>query len=534
VCWTIIGIGTYCGGRSIKKTVANGNNAGIYVTTNGSTVFGRVNANGNTTYGALVEGCLAEHCKYPATFTLYSTLENNFNGNGTFGLDVVTWGSISLSNVSAQGNGSWGIYLDNTFTGLTSGVAMVNTQYQSINGNASYGLYILTNGAITLNQIDSSSNGSYGAYLINTGVSTVKTMTLTNRTFDGNADDGLYAINKGPVLIYSLWASNNTVGAGGSGAYISNTGGTVTLASSSRGGSKFNNNDDFGLEIHSTHYVSLKDLMAEYNDLDGVLVTSDNNVGVSGTLATQKTSFSYNGDSGLVVYAKGTITLASTIWANGNVNAYGIYLDNQTSTSAKYIAVKNTQTNDNGDSGLVIYSNGAVLLDSIESSRNIGSGLYVDNVSGLYTGDVTLSGVNLFALNGDYGLEIYTPKAANVSGVTAEYNGLSGIYIESALGTTRVLNSMVRFNVGNGVEILANNAVYLSGVKSMSNGTLLTSGNGLLVDTGGYNLTLLNSAFIGNYGYGIDAAIGAGVLSKTNIGYFGNNLGGGTGNLWVH
>ena len=520
---------------TIKKTVADYNNAGIYVTTNGSTIFGRVNANSNTTYGALVEGCLAEDCLYPATFRLYSTLENNFNDNGSFGLDVLTWGSINVSNVNAQGNVTWGIRLDNTFTGLASGVTMLNSKYQSIFDNGGDGLIILTNGAITLTQIDSSGNGGSGAFLFNTGASTAKTMTLTNTTFNGNGDTGLVAINKGPVLIYSLWASDNNINAGSSGAYINNTGGTVYVTSTSRGMSKFINNDSYGLEIISTHAVTVRNLIADENGSDGANITSNSNVGVSGTFAGTATSFSNNGGSGLFVIAKGNISVSSFVQANGNLGGAGLFLYNQGSTSAKYINVNNVETNGNTtDHGIVIYANGPMTLFNIESSGNGGSGLYAENTSGLYSGNVTMTGYNLFTNNNNHGLEIYTPKAASVSGVTAEYNGLSGIYIESALGTTKVLNSILRYNEENGVEIYSNNAVYLSNVKSLSNGTLITSGDGLLVDTNNHNLTILNSAFIGNYGYGIDATIGTGLFTKSNIGYFGNNLGGGAGNLWVH
>ena len=296
---------------TIKKTVADDNNAGIYVTTNGSTIFGRVNANSNTTYGALVEGCLAEDCLYPADFRLYSTLENNFNDNGSFGLDVRTWGSINVSNVNAQRNVTWGIRLDNTFTGLASGVTMLNSKYQSIFDNGGDGLIILTNGAITLTQIDSSGNGGYGALLINTGASTAKTMTLTNTTFNGNGDTGLFAINKGPVLIYSLWASDNNINAGSNGAYINNTGGTVYVTSTSRGMSKFINNDSYGVEIISTHAVTVRNLIADDNGSDGVNITSNSNVGISGTFAGTATSFSNNGGSGLYVIAKGNITVSS-------------------------------------------------------------------------------------------------------------------------------------------------------------------------------------------------------------------------------
>ena len=519
---------------TFTRTIADGNNAGIYVTTNGSTVFGRVTANNNTVYGAQVEVCIIEDCLYPANFTMYSSLENNFNDNGTFGLDVVAWGSLNLSNVNAQDNGSWGIQLNNAFSGLASGVTMLNSKYQFINGNTGDGLNILTNGAITLTQIDSSGNGDHGAYLINTGASSVKTMTVTDCTFDGNGSDGLYAENKGPVLIYSLWASDNNVGAGGSGAYISNTGGTVTISSSSRGMSIFNNNDDNGLEIYSSYAVSLNNLIAENNVLDGAYVINNGNVSISGTYPGQATSFSHNGGSGLYVTSTGTITVSSYVQANGNLGGAGLDLYNQGSTSAKSIVVNNTETNGNVGAGVAIYANGIVTLNNIEGSGNIGSGLLVENTAGLYSGNVTMTGYNLFTDNGDNGLAIYTPKSASISGVTAEYNGLSGIYIESALGTTRVTNSILRYNEGNGVEINAFNTVYLSGVKSLSNGTLLTPGSGLLVDTGGYNLTLLNSAFIGNYGYGIDATIGAGLFSKTNIGYFGNTLSGGAGNLYIH
>jgi putative surface-exposed virulence protein len=513
----------------IIKGIADNNGSGIYVSTFGSTVFKRVTANGNTGYGARVEGCLAGTCTSPANFILTSNVGNYFNDNGTIGLSVATYGGISITNVSAISNGSLGLLLDNEYTGIANGVSITNNSNHKFTENTVGGMAIYTNGAITLSRVDSSSNTGFGAWLDNSSAITAKALTLNDCTFDNNGNTGLDTDIHGPIYVYGVRASGNT----GTGADLNNTDGAVVITSSSRM-SHFIDNTGNGLDITSTGAVTLNNIVAELNGLDGVNVTSDSNVTVSGTHSATATSFSDNISDGLVILADGTITIKNTVLANGN-GSNGIYLYNQTAASGKKISVSNSETNDNGNKGVWIRGNSIVTILSIDSQSNSDDGLYIENNSGT-SGIVTISGTNLLSNNGSDGLELHTPLAASVSGVMANSNTNSGIYITSALGTTKVTNCSTRQNLMNGIELDVQNNSVISGVKSFGNGTTVTHGDGLWIDSNGFNVTIKSSSFIGNFGNGIDAQLGVGVLSLSSTVYVGNDADG-TGlydDLYVH
>jgi hypothetical protein len=295
----------------------------------------------------------------------------------------------------------------------------------------------------------------------------------------------------------------------------------VLVTEGDRGLSRFLENGGNGLDIDSTHSVVVKNIKADLNDDNGVLINSDANVTLSGSNSLHATTILHNGIDGLEIYADGTITISGTIKVNDN-GSTGIYLDNQTGITPKKISVSNTVTNNNVFRGLWIEGNGAVTLTKVESQFNGDSGVYVNNESG-DSGIVTVTGPSLVSNNDDRGLEIYTDKAAVISNVKADLNGDSGIYIESNEGTTKLTNIFTRMNVNNGVEIDAMNDVVLNNVRSLNNGDTITFGSGLLISSNGYDITLQNSAFHGNFGYGIDAQPGGGILKLTSTSYVGND-----------
>jgi hypothetical protein len=372
-------------------------------------------------------------------------------------------------------------------------------------------------------------NATYGAWLDNSTAATAKALTLNSCTFEENGSTGIYADIYGPINAYSLRASYNA----GSGADLNNTHGNVLVTEGDHGLSRFLDNGVNGLDINSTHSVVVKNFKADHNGNIGVLVNSDSNVTINGSNSLHATTILQNIVDGLDVYADGTITISGTILANDN-GSNGIYLDNQTAVSSKKISVTNTETNGNGNRGLWIEGNGAVTLTSVESQFNSDSGVYVNNESG-NSGVVTVTGSNLISNNNNRGLEIYTDKAAVVSGVKADLNGDSGIYIYSSEGLTKLSNILTRMNSDNGVEIDAANNVLLNNVRSLNNGNTITFGNGLLINSNGYDITIQNSAFHGNFGNGIDAQPGAGDLNINSTSYVGNDASN-TGylDLYVH
>jgi hypothetical protein len=440
---------------------------------------------------------------------------NYFNNNGAVGLDVVTRGAITLTNVSAMGNGGIGLLLDNQFAGLSSAVSITNPLTHGFYGNTT-GIDIATNGTITLTSVESSGNSVNGATLDNSSALTLKTLTLNYCNFENNGAAGLDATINGAINVYGIRANNNTT----KGAELTNTGGTVLVTYAKRGRSSFIGNGNNGLEVTSTGAVTIYSAVAESNVLSGVVVTADGNVVVSGTHKSLATSFSRNGAHGVNVIGNSMITVNNKVIANGNTLA-GIHLDNQLAASGKKIEVNYSQTNGNGTRGLWIEGSSTVVLKNIESQGNTQDGVHVDNNAGV-SGMVTVSGVNLIAYNGGDGLVINTPMAATVSGVTANSNGGSGIAISSLGDLTKVSSSSTNSNQNNGIEINAADAVQIVSVKSLGNGTGVTFGDGLWVTTGGGALTIQKSLLAANYGNGIDSQLGGGVLTISNSKNFGN------------
>ncbi len=93
----------------------------------------------------------------------------------------------------------------------------------------------------------------------------------------------------------------------------------------------------------------------------------------------------------------------------------------------------------------------------------------------------------------------------------------------SALGLTKVVNSITSLNQSHGIEVDAVNKVQISSSKAFNNGNTTSHGDGLHVSTGNFNLVIQNSSFIGNFGNGIEAQLGTGVLTLSSTSYIGND-----------
>jgi hypothetical protein len=150
-----------------------------------------------------------------------SISNSKFNDNGTYGLDVISAGNITLNNVQANGNnGGDGASLYNTF--LPGKTVTVNKG--TFNNNDHYGLTITAGGAVTVNAIQANDNrNSTGLWIRNDfwGAYNVNVLSsLGANQFNNNAWDGLYILTNGNVVVSKANANNN----GGDGFYIHFTG----------------------------------------------------------------------------------------------------------------------------------------------------------------------------------------------------------------------------------------------------------------------------------------------------------------------
>ncbi len=173
---------------------SNGNR-GLSLNVLGTISLSNINANGNVGIGASLVNNLASS---PKNVTIKNgTFMGNTTGSG-IGLYIYTKGVVNASNIYASGNASYGAYIDQfpSSGGATPTypAAVVNNGYFS--SNANIGLYIGGRGPITVSNITADSNTTYGTYLLNYvgNVSLLATGSSGGNNFKNNSTYGL-AIN---------------------------------------------------------------------------------------------------------------------------------------------------------------------------------------------------------------------------------------------------------------------------------------------------------------------------------------------------
>jgi hypothetical protein len=220
--------------------------------------------------------------------------------------------------------------------------------------------------------------------------------------------------------------------------------------------------------------------------------------------------FYWNGDSGLVIFTYGTITL-NNITANDNgQNAaadtgWGAYLDNcgydsllgdcTDAVTPKGITLNGTNTfNGNFQDGLWATSLGLIKGNNLTANLNGEHGAYLDNQWGAGSvGGITLTGTNNFEGNGSDGLLALSHGTITMSNISANWNLGNGAFIDNWSITGPQVN------------------VTLTGTNNfLGNGdSIAFTGSGLIVWTEG-NITINNltanwnqedGAYLNNWNY---------------------------------
>jgi hypothetical protein len=208
--------------------VFDGNvNGGLAISTNGVITISNLTATSSTNgYGASLNNTGTPlNTDTPKAVSLLGT--NNISNNGTDGLVIATFGSVTINNLTASYNGQGGVngMGANIYNYHVSSVVPANVTLTGANsfvGNHQQGLYITAFGAIKINNLTASDSAtSNGAQLLNDNApSNAYGVTLSGvNNFNGNATDGLYISTKGAVLLNAVTATFNS----NNGAYINNT-----------------------------------------------------------------------------------------------------------------------------------------------------------------------------------------------------------------------------------------------------------------------------------------------------------------------
>jgi len=526
---------------------------GLYITSKGPIIVNSVTASSNGSAGAWMGARLdntGSGSASPQPVTVTGT--NTFDGNRSWGLNIQTYGAVTLSSITAENNG-WGtndggVLVNNGIADPAKPAAVTFTGTNAFNYNTNDGLSVLSIGAITLSNVTANGNGGgvYGSgfgsglYLNNAG-GVGKGVTLSGvNTFNYNYNNGLYVTSKGAITLSNVTANGNGFGAGaGDGAYLTNgaAGAGTALKVTLSGVNRFDSNYRHGLYIIATGAVTLSNVTASNNGGgaslgDGILVTNlaSGSASLQPVTMTGKNDFEYNQSYGVEIYSYGAVSLANlTAISNGSGSLVGgVYIDNSTGVTPASVSISGVnKIAFNKTDGLYIASLGAITLSNVTASNN-GSGMaargaYLNNSGG--SANVTILGKNEFTGNYTDGLFILTSGVISLSSVTASYNshGRGAVLDNSGAATPKsvALSGVNTFtgNYDNGIQIVSLGAVTVNSIASALNGFGASYGYGLYIDNsaGSGNVALTGTNDLsGNYNSGLNVA-SAGAISISNL-----------------
>ncbi len=461
------------------------------------------------------------------------------HGNAWDGLWVHSLGAIKVSQLTASENGRHGAYLDNDHDGAAGAVTL--SGFATLVDNAQHGLWVESRGAIAAANLTGSGNGAggingAGAQLENDAATSAAAVTLTGTNiFTGNFQTGLFIASNGAITVSNLSSNGST---DNSGAWLDNTAsgsGTPTPTSPGvtlTGVASFNDNHNDGLRINSYGAISLKTTFLEALDndgiasADGVILDNDEAVVPKGVTLAGTNVLLRNGFSNLTVYSAGPI-LANNLRADGAHNADGAALHNNIDPDvASGVTLTGTsQFLNNNWAGLAIGSYGPIAVNNVTASGNLtGTGAVLGNDSATTPQAIKITGTNTFNDNAGDGLSVDSSGAISASNLTARRNGGStgGAYLSTGAASITLTGSNVfSDNDGSGLDISGDGAISLNNVTADGNGQDSLDGWGAWIGNSSADpgqpvkLTGTNS-FSGNYSGGL-RLFSAGAITINNL-----------------
>jgi hypothetical protein len=268
---------------------------------------------------------------------------NDYSGNGDYGMEVTSLGTITLSNIQVKENGESGLYVNNTNATSAKNVTLSRIISDDNEGDA--GVDVHSKGVITLSYVEDRGNDTNGIRLNNLSADTPQAVIVTRTSIIGNASGyGLYIQSKGDVTLNNVSAQTSMYG-----AYIDNSSSPsakVTVLGS-LGQNTFSGNDVDGLTIMSNGNVSLTSVVADHNVRKGILVDT------AGTLTVSKLWTAKNGYQGLDLSADLGAAISNVqCFSNGaTANEEGLRVRVGTNTPLKIL---NSAFVGNYGSGIVV------------------------------------------------------------------------------------------------------------------------------------------------------------------------------------
>ncbi|RPI90018.1 MAG: hypothetical protein EHM40_19445 [Chloroflexi bacterium] len=381
----------------------------------------------------------------------------NYNG---YGIQVVTDGDITLDQVSAQENNTFGARLVGRLIAISSS-NFSNNGSGNVNNLTGRGLEVVSTGEVSLVSVEANNNEQFGANIETPGdVIIVGSFFNGHKVYTYSGDCG--NTKTGAKGCHQSVPCVKTLVGGGYGLEV-NSGGTVSLAEVEAVDNylfgahvvavdvlvdegDFNQNKE-GLKIESTGDVELARVNANENQLFGATILASGSVDVSDSVFEGNKSYTYSSCKGKTYFGYGIrietadeIELSDVVADNNYV--YGAYLKG-TDVTVAYSSFSNNGTgkmSDHVGQGLEIVSTGGGTVDlfSVTASNNqlFGANIQgtddVDITSSTFNGNKSYTSTCYCKTYDGYGLRVVTTGDIDLSKVTANENYLYGAHLEGA------------------------------------------------------------------------------------------------------
>ncbi len=359
--------------------------SGLWLETKGSVNLSGISALTNKGIGIQVNNAVSGGGKV-------TCMDCTSNNNRGIGLMIESQGPITLINIrSSQNVGYGGLVYNHTGSTGTPPISIINDIANTgswTNGfkeNIGGGLNIISRGVVTLTNVEVSNNHNNGATIENLAAGAYD-VNINNCYFDDNNWDdstvgyGLHITTLGNILLNKGSASGNFQ----EGARLDNYNSqSLVTRPISISNFNFDDNGDYGLIALSNGLITAKNLSANGNNGNGATLNNQTGIGGINLLVTsgKKNQFSDNGGYGLHVNTNSAVVLNQTSVLN---NAeYGVTIINQNSSTGAGVTINNCEMNGNGNlgNGLSITTKGKVLINNLVASDNAGSGLSISDMA---------------------------------------------------------------------------------------------------------------------------------------------------------
>lgn len=459
---------------------------GLTIQSRGQISLNNITANNNGQTGVSLNNTLGVP---PSTMGVTISGTNMFKTNGYSGLVIQTNGTVTLNNMTAEGNGTSnttgaGVSVNN---GNNASLANVTISgFNSFNDNYDAGLSIISSGMVTLNNVTANnSERGYGVYINNTASSDTKPKAVTlngTNIFNNNYFNGLHVDSYGAITTNNLTANDNgqglvVAGTLGSGVDLDNGSGPIAQKVTLKGLNSFNDNYESGLLIATDGAILTNAITASGNGGNGVSLTNSGGTATSTVTMTGTNLITANNFDNLLIQTASTVLL-NNVTASSSITGIGANISN-TGGVAKAVTLNGANTfNSNFSIGLLISSNGLITVNNLTASNNSGShGAYLSNAGSSTKAGLTLNGTNVFNSNtAGVGLYLYTLGNVKTNSITANLNGGYGVRVDVTNGIpigSVTMNGANNFNgnIGNNLMIFAPGAVTLNSMNSTGSAT---------------------------------------------------------------